>query len=201
MIVSAKHLNEYDKSKWLTWVHTMLRFVPEDDLALIPEITVYGTLLAGLSDSFNMLNPRSDKTCKDYFSHKVWAFACLVQGDINIKPPKISLCVGREKELNVKTPMELTFFHEVGHFHLFHNRPYKEILSTDEVDADFYALVIYIRFLRELPHFKTFAESKNGKIAEEIYRDYISSYTHMSHFDLAKHMAEKVFKWKLTIVK
>ncbi|MCK9279157.1 MAG: hypothetical protein M0P71_00815 [Melioribacteraceae bacterium] len=198
MLVNAKFMTELEKSKWLTWVHTMLKFIPKEDLVLIPEITIYSTLISGIHDSFNLKNPDSDKTINGFYKNRVWAFACLIQGKTIVCTPKIALCVNREKQLNIKTPMELTFFHEVGHFHLFHNRPYKAILSTDEDDSDFYALVKYIKLLRELPHFRTFAESKNGRLAEDIYRNFISSYTHLSDAELAMHIAKEVFKCNVT---
>jgi len=195
-------MNDAEIVKWKAWIAFLVSEAPEDDTSTIPEIAVYPTLLDSLCDNTNTEMLKNEEMAERFFKKDVWTYAILVEGASIKTGRKINLCINRIKDPQRNIPLEVNFFHEIGHFNVMRKRyPQKVYLESDEDECDYYALVEYLKLLKKYPSYKTITPNKGSSETEEFFKKYLEIFPcKMSVEDIAKKLKGEL-KWGKQIVK
>jgi hypothetical protein len=163
MNVSFTDILVEDKARWKSAISNVLDSLPENELKHVPCINIHKTLVSALYDTFDKSLEQIDDVAKHYFNINVWAFAHLYKDlKFPINDPRRSesiIFVSKNGIPSVhKIPMELTIFHEIGHFFIKNENDMK--LKTDgsnemevELMCDRYSLMSYLRMLCRFPEY------------------------------------------------
>ena len=161
--------------EWSKVLKATLSSLTSEELAVVPDIYVYQTMISSLVNNFSENSFLVDDIAAKFYKGSSWAYAYL-GGDI-MKEQYISFSIERYYQLNEFVTPEFTIFHEVGHFQL-HEREKKEVTfgNLDEIEmmCDRFGLYALVRMLYHNPNYKTIAESEVQQTFEDSIKNLIN---------------------------
>jgi hypothetical protein len=172
--ITFRNINKANvRRKWKHAIEMAINSMPEEERIIIPDITVYPSLISSIVDNFDVNSSETDRIASFMYKNGAWAYSRLQNDDMFI-----SLSIKRFRKLNEFVPPEFTIFHEFGHYQIakrFNEHICDVGFANVELKADRYGIFALARMLHYHPNYETISENTNQKVFMDIIKGILKS--------------------------